>query len=152
MQKRIDDFIKIAKERNADARMYQLYQKLLGLCAEDDRKTLNTAWNEVANERDLSKWDEDFLEETINPAPAHVTAPPFTSNLQRGITSMGGTAGLAQHNQFTTAAQQQAQAINRQAQIANTHMNDYYDQLHRGAVGVEKPLSYFDQVKSAIGL
>lgn len=158
MQKRIDDFIKVATERNADAHMYQLYQKLLGLCAEDDRKKLNAAWNEVANERDLSKWDEAFLEETINPSnekPVDITAPQITGNMHLGILAGGGAgqmnAGLAQHYHSTTAAQQQAQAVNMQAQIANQHMNEYYHEMHKQSLAAEKT-SYFDQVKSAIGL
>jgi hypothetical protein len=49
----------------------------------------------------------------------------------------------------TTAAQQQAQAMHMQAQISNSQMNDYYNRKFQ----MEKAqTSYFDQVKSAIGL
>jgi hypothetical protein len=162
MQKRIEEFIKVATERNADAQMYQLYQRLLGFCVEDDRKMLNTAWNALVTKKDLAKWDEQFLEETINPSPVTETAPPFASNLQQGQGVRGGQITTINHKYppsslgmstgNTTAAQQQAQAMHMQAQIANSQMYDYYNQLHSSSIGTERPLSYFDQVKSAIGL
>ena len=152
MQKRINDFIKVATERNADPAMYQLYQQLVGLCAEDDRKKLHVAWNTLTTIKELAKWDEDFLEETINPAPARVTAPPFGLNpIKHGQMPMVSQGQMNASNYQMTAAQQQAQAVNMQAQIANQHMNEYYLEMHKQSLAAEKT-SYFDQVKSAIGL
>jgi len=159
MQKRIEEFIKVATERNCDAQMYQLYQKLLMICDDEYKTQLNTAWNDIDNKRKLAKWDEQFLEETINPSPVTETAPPFTSSLQRGQSSMGGQitsidlkyppSPLGMSTGNTTAAQQQAQAMHMQAQISNSQMNDYYNRKFQ----MEKAqTSYFDQVKSAIGL
>ena len=150
MQKRIEEFIKVATERDADPAMYQLYQQLVGLCAEDDRKKIHVAWNTLTTIKELAKWDEDFLEETINPSPATVTEPPFASNLQRGILSAGGTGQQNANNQYVSLTQ--AANTHAQAQAANRHMNDYYNQLHMGTIGVEKPASYYDSIKTALGL
>jgi hypothetical protein len=158
MQKRIEEFIKVATERNADPAMYRLYQQLVGLCAEYDRKKLHVAWNELTTKKELAQWDEDFLEETINPSPAATPAPAGFNRLQQGPTSVGGTGGnsaLAQNNYYgyqTTISAAQAQAANIQAKLANQHMNDYYNQLHRGTTGTEKPASYYDIIKSALGI
>ena len=150
MQERIDDFIKVATERNADPAMYRLYQQLVGLCAEDDRKKLHVAWNTLTTIKELAKWDEDFLEETINPSPTTVTAPAGFNHLAQGQSSMGNTNS----NSLLTLSNNSyaQQAAYAQAQMANANMRDYYYQLDSGSIGTSKPLSYYDSIKTALGL
>lgn len=150
MQKRIEEFIKVATERNADENMYRLYQQLVGLCAENDRKKLHVAWNELTTKKELAKWDEDFLEETINPTPVMPTQKSNLGTLAQGQLSTGNTNGNSLLSlSINNRAQQAAYS---QAQLANTGMDNYYNQLNSSSIDTSKPHNYYDQVKNALGL
>ena len=129
MNERIEKLVKIARERDDGIAMsdfIELRDRLEDLLDDEGQKELTEAWENMLRDRELDKWDEDFLK------------------------AIDGTYESSPFG-YTTKKQTEAQILRKQQEYELYQQQQAYQaaQMKGAQNSLTTPLSYYNQAQQA---